>query len=283
VRTRIVCVVSALVALALAASVSAQNCGWEWVNPSPPRTDIYRLKLETNAFVGVGATGTIIRSTDGFRWELIESGAVGDLFGVDWGAGFFVAVGDGIVLQSNAGYDWSIVYENADARLVDVEFSASRYIAVGSGLEGHVLTSRFGVDWELVPVPWSGAADSITGSNDGFYVAVGTEVWFSPDGFDWVYEDTAPATVGFASEAFQTKITGTDLFELDRIDLAWTGSRLLWAGGSELWSREQRFRSPSALTVGSRSVIRGRPSSVASRLSRALVRGGSPRVLSAMS
>ena len=88
-------------------------------------------------------------------------------------------------------------------------------------------------------MPWSGAADSITGSNDGFYVAVGTEIWFSPDGFDWVYEDTAPATLGFASKGSQTKKTGTDLFELDRIDLAWTGSRLLWAGGSELWSREE--------------------------------------------
>jgi hypothetical protein len=161
-----------------------------------------------------------------------------------------VAVGDGIVLQSNAGYDWSIVYENADARLVDVEFSASRYIAVGSGLDGHVLTSRFGVDWELVPVPWSGAADSITGSNEGFYVAVGTEIWFSPDGFDWVYDDSAPATVGFAVEGSQTKKTGSDLFELDRIDVAWTGSRLLWAGGSELWSREKVDKWELVSTLG---------------------------------
>jgi hypothetical protein len=221
-----------------AAGLSAQDCDWEWVNPTPPRVDIFRLKQEVNAFVGVGAEGTIIRSADGFRWELIESGVSGDLFGVDWGAGVFVAVGDGVVLRSVAGYDWSIVHVDSSARLVDVEFSASRFVAVGEGLDGHVLTSRLGTDWEVVPVPWSGVANSITGSNDGFYAAVGTGIWFSPDGFDWVFEDSVPATLAFLAGESHTKATGSDLFDLDRIDLAWTGSRLLWAGGSELWSRQ---------------------------------------------
>jgi hypothetical protein len=221
-----------------AAGLNADDCDWEWVNPTPPRFDIYRLKQEINAFVGVGAAGTIIRSGDGFRWELVESEVSGDLFGVDWGAGVFVAVGDGVVLRSVSGYDWSIVHVDPDARLVDVEFSASRFVAVGDGLDGHVLTSRLGTDWESVPVPWGGIANSITGSDDGFYVAVGTGIWFSPDGFDWVFEDSAPATLAFSDEGSQTKATGSDLFDLDRIDVAWTGSRLLWAGGRELWSRE---------------------------------------------
>jgi len=222
----------------IAAGLTAQDCDWEWVNPTPPRVDIFRLKQEINAFVGVGAEGTIIRSADGFRWELIESEVSGDLLGVDWGAGVFVAVGDGVALRSVAGYDWSIVHVDPDARLVDVEFSASRFVAVGEGLDGHVLTSQIGADWESVAVPWAGAANSITGSNDGFYVAVGTAIWFSPDGFNWVFEDSAPATPVFLGEESHNKATGSDLFELNRIDVAWTGSRLLWAGGSELWSRE---------------------------------------------
>jgi hypothetical protein len=230
---------SVLVVLAAAVVGSAQDCGWEWVNPTPPRVDIYRLKQEVNAFVGVGAAGTIIRSSDGFRWELIESAVSSDLLGVDWGAGAFVAVGDGVVLRSTAGYDWSTVLVDPEARLVDVEFSASRFVAVGDGLEGEVLTSRFGADWERVPVPWAGAANSIAGSNGGFYVAVGTGVWFSPDGFEWAFEDSVPASLAFAGEGTLAKATGSDLFDLDRIDLAWTGSRLLWSGGSELWSREK--------------------------------------------
>lgn len=237
-RTIVLRSIWVLVVAAVATGLSAQDCDWDWVNPTPPRVDIFRLKQEINAFVGVGAEGTIIRSADGFRWELIESGVSGDLFGVDWGAGVFVAVGDGVVLRSAAGYGWSIVHVDPEAKLVDVEFSASRFVAVGDGLDGHVLTSRLGTDWEAVPVPWSGAANSIAGSNDGFYAAVGTGIWFSPNGFDWVFEDSAPATLAFLAEGAHAKTAGSDLFELDRIDLAWTGTRLLWAGGSELWSRQ---------------------------------------------
>ena len=238
VRSTTLHVVSVLVVLALVVGANAQDCSWEWVNPAPPRVDIYRLKQEINAFVGVGAVGTIIRSSDGFRWELVESGVESDLYGIDWGAGFFVAVGRGSILRSTAGYDWTTVHVNGEAVFLDVEFSASRFVAVGDGLDGNFLTSRFGVDWELVPVPWGGSADSITGSDDGFFVAVGTEIWFSPDGFAWEYEGPVPAVPGFLDKTPPLKKIGSDLFELDRIDLAWTGSRLLWAGGSELWSRE---------------------------------------------
>lgn len=236
-RTTTRCVVGLFVALSLAGSASAQDCGWEWVNPIPPRVDIFRLKLEVSTFVGVGAAGTIIRSRDGLRWELVESGVDEDLLGVDWGAGFFVAVGRGVILRGIAGYDWVEVYQDPDAVLVDVEYSASRFVAVGDGLDGHLLTSSLGLEWELVPVPWSGPADSIAGSNDGFYVAVGREIWFSSNGFDWEFEGSAPASMAFKREPATGKKIGSDLFELDRIDLGWTGSRLLWAGGSELWAR----------------------------------------------
>ena len=236
-RVTIRWVVGVLLALVLVASASAQDCDWEWVNPSPPRADIFRLKQEANVFVGVGAAGTIIRSSDGFRWELVPSGVDGDLLGIDRGVGHFIAVGRGAILRSSSGYDWVTVYEDADAVLVDVEYSASRFVAVGAGLDGNVLTSILGLDWYLVEVPWSGAADSIAGSDDGFYVAVGREIWFSPDGFEWEFQDSAPASMAFKHEPSDAKKMGSNLFELDRIDLGWTGSRLVWAGGRELWTR----------------------------------------------
>ena len=232
---RSICV---LVVGAIATGLNAQDCDWDWVNPTPPRVDIFRLKQEINAFVGVGAEGTIIRSADGFRWELIESEVSGDLFGVDWGAGAFVAVGDGVVLRSVAGYDWSIVHVDSAARLVDVEFSASRFVAVGDGLDGHVLTSRLGTDWEAVPVPWSGAANSIAGSNDGFYVGGRNRDLVQPGRIRLGLRGLRPGDPRVLAEGSHGKTTGSDLFELDRIDLAWTGTRLLWAGGSELWSRQ---------------------------------------------
>lgn len=237
------------VLIALTAGVSAQDCGWEWVNPAPPRVDIYRLKQEINAFVGVGAAGTIIRSSSGYDWELVDSGGDGSLFGVDWGAGTFVAVGEGRILRSPTGYDWTTVYENSDAVFLDVEFSASRFVAVGEGLDGHFLTSSEGWDWELVPVPWGAGADSITGADEGFYVAVGVEIWFSSDGFEWNYQGPVPASLNFNERSAPVKKTGMDLFELDRIDLAWTGSRLLWAGGAELWSRKSTIEWELAASI----------------------------------
>jgi hypothetical protein len=226
------------IVMSAAFDIHAQTCGWEWINPTPPRTDIYRLKHENNVFVGVGASGTIIRSTDGYAWNLMESGVTGDLFGVDWGAGFFVAVGEDAIVRSTTGIDWEVVYEYPGMTLLDVEFSASRFIAIGAGLDGSILTSSFGTGWVLVEVPWAGTPDSIAGSDEGFYVAVGTEIWFSSGGFEWEYEGSVETAQVFDIDATGSKKTGHDLFELDRIDLAWTGTRLLWAGGSELWSWE---------------------------------------------
>lgn len=226
----------ALMALSQAVPGSAQDCGWQWVNPAPPRVDILRLKYESHAFVGVGLRGTVIRSADGYSWRLVDPGVDADLLGVDWGAGGFVAVGRGVIVRSANGLEWSVVETRATATFVDVEFSVSRYVAVGDGLDGHVLTSQMGQDWQSVPVPWVGRADSIAGTPDGFFVAVGPEVWFSSDGFDWQYRSAVPASLVHGARAGRTKKLGSDLFELDRVDLAWADDRLLWAGGSELWS-----------------------------------------------
>jgi len=219
----------------LASGAFAQTCGWEWVNPVPPRTDIARLKHEVGTFVGVGRAGTIIRSIDGYRWTALSSGVHGDLHGVDWGAGSWVVVGDSAILTSTNGMSWTRVHHDPNAVLLDVEFSVSRFVAVGDGLDGHVLTSPLGTVWEQVQVPWIGRADSIVGTNTGFYVAVGPEIWFSSNGFDWQYEAAAPTVMGSQSIATAKK-TGSNLFELDRIDLGWTGSLLFWAGADQLWA-----------------------------------------------
>ncbi len=228
-------VVVLLAVSSLASGASAQTCGWEWANPIPPRTDITRLKHEVGIFVGVGRAGTIIRSTDGYRWTTFDSGVGGDLHGVDWGAGVWVVVGDGVILTSSNGTEWTTTHRGAGAFLLDVEFSVSRFVAVGDGLDGHILTSPLGTVWEQVQVPWIGRADSIAGTNEGFYVAVGPEIWFSSNGFDWEYESAVPAAAQLRS-AGPVKKTGSSLFGLDRIDLGWTGNLLFWAGADELWS-----------------------------------------------
>lgn len=228
--------IGALILLGGPGPAAAQDCGWRWVNPMPPRIDILRLKHESRAFVGVGRAGVLIRSADGFEWQLVDAGVTADLFGIDWGAGSFVAVGDGVILKSTGGFEWTVAHSDPGATFLDVEFSASRFVAVGEGLDGHVVTSPLGENWQAVPVPWTDTTDSIAGSSSGFFAAVGPEIWFSPDGFDWQYRSAVPAATKLSTPGAGAKKLGFDLFELDRVDLAWAGDRLLWAGGSELWS-----------------------------------------------
>lgn len=235
-RTLIRCVSVSVLLIGAASVAGAQTCEWEWTNPIPPRIDIYRLKYETGLFVGVGRDGTIIRSSDGYSWMRPKNSADGDLYGIDWGAGRWVAVGEDVILTSTAALDWSPALSVPGAVFRDVEFSVSRFVAVGDGLAGQVATSVLGTDWELVEAPWEGAADSITGSDNGFYVAVGTEIWFSPDGFNWDEREPVPTSKAFSDRGTAAKKVGGDLFELDRIDLAFTGTKLFWAGGSELWA-----------------------------------------------
>ena len=211
-----------MIAVASVASADPPDCSWVWVNPTPPRHDIHRLKFENNRFIAVGADGIMLRSLDGLRWEVVDGGVAGDLHGVDWGVGWFVVVGEGVILRSGDGRVWTPVVQDPDVTFLDVEYSASRFVAVGAGLDGRVLTSSFGETWEEVSVPWGGSADSITGTDSGFAVAIGPEIWSSGDGYDWSYEGSVPVVETRAAECGETKAVSSDLFELDRVDLAWT-------------------------------------------------------------
>lgn len=242
----------AAVAAAVPASqlgAAAPDCDWHWVNPTPPRQDLHRVTANAGRFVAVGAAGTTLWSLDGRRWELTDSGVDADLFGIEWGSGWYVAVGDGVVLRSSDGRQWSVVSRIDGARLLDVAYAASRFVAVSSGLGGRVATSVSGGQWSLSPVPWADDSASITATDDGFAVAVGVEIWESPDGLDWSFEGTVPSAVAEAGPADPLKALGSDLFSLDRVDLAWTGERLLWAAGAELWSRDGEGVWELALTL----------------------------------
>ncbi|HSL18197.1 MAG TPA: hypothetical protein VLB51_09870 [Methylomirabilota bacterium] len=240
-RQWLVVTVAVIAALAQVSEVRSTppDCDWRWVNPAPPRQDVHRVIANAGRLVAVGAGGTTLWSQDGVHWELTHSGVDADLFGVELGAGWFVAVGDGVVLRSGDGRQWTVVSRIDGARLLDVAFGAGRFVAVGSGLGGRVATSVSGDQWTLVPVPWFGDAGSIATVEDGLAVAVGGEIWSSPDGLEWSFEGAVPTSQIAAVAVAPAKALGSDLFSLERVDLAWTGERLLWAFGPELWSRDR--------------------------------------------
>ena len=214
-------------------------CPWQWVNPMPPRVDLHRAAYAGGRFVAVGAAGTILTSLDpnGSEWLLEASPTAADLLGIDVASQHWVAVGDGVILYSRGGEDWSVVFEEAGVVLRDVEFAASRFVAVGSGLEGDVLVSSDGVTWSRAATELPADVDAVTWAGNALWACSAGEIYRSPDGLAW----TAVSVVASPRK-------GAEL-ERERFDLAWTGSRLVWAGGPEAWVSEDGETWNLAVTV----------------------------------
>jgi hypothetical protein len=95
-----------------------------------------------NLYVVVGASGTILTSTDSVTWTSRTSGFANELYAVAYGNGVFVAVGDSYsssdysVIQSTDGINWSTVtHSPTQKQYRDIIWSNSRFgfVAVGYG------------------------------------------------------------------------------------------------------------------------------------------------------
>lgn len=227
---------TALVLVAAPAAAVDVACPWRWVNPMPPRITLHRAAFGPGGFMAVGAGGLILASADGERWERRSSGSHSDLFGVEFAAQHWVAVGEGVVLSSRQGDDWSVSFSDPEVTLHDVEFGASHFVAVGSGLGGDVLVSSDGVAWSRVATTLPDEVHAVVWAGDAFYACSEGEIFRSANGESWIYAGAVPGPKDH-------------LFELERYDLAWAGSRLVWAGGPEAWTSPDGERWTLAVTV----------------------------------
>jgi hypothetical protein len=215
------------------------ECRWSWVNPVPPRTDLYRVAWAHSLMVAVGAGGTIVTSPDGEHWTPRSSGTVADLYGVEWAGGTWVAVGDGVVVTSGDGRTWTTRWQQPGAVLYDVEYAAARFNAVGHGLDGQILTSTNGSSWSAVDAGWEGGAEAILETDLGLVVSSGVEIWSSQDGSEWVELGEVPQVLSRLSADPSQK----------RTELAWDGQRLIWLHGIEVYVSEDGTEWQLALEV----------------------------------
>jgi len=203
----------------------------------PPRITLYGAADGPGGFMAVGAGGLILTSSDGERWQRRSSGVAADLYSVHFAAQHWVAVGDGVLLSSRHGDDWSVGFSDPTVTLHDVEFGASRFVAVGAGLGGDVLVSSDGAAWSRVATALPDDVHAVVWAGDAFFAAGEGEIYRSADGTSWSFVGAVPAG-------------GKDhLFELERYDLAWAGSRLVWIGGPEAWISPEGERWTLAVTV----------------------------------
>lgn len=118
-------------------------------------------------------------------WHTRHSGArYGDLLGVTYGNGTFVAVGpEGTVLTSAIGENWNPQVSGTTESLQDVTFGDGRFLAVGES--GTIVTSPDGTNWTSCISGVTTNLGSVVFA-DGLFVAVGRHLSLtSPDGVSW--------------------------------------------------------------------------------------------------
>lgn len=118
------------------------------------------------------------------------SGTAAPLRGAAFGAGVYVAVGDGgTILSSTDTITWIPRISRTTNRLNAVRFGASGFVAVGEGALGSqstILNSSDGVHWVTCTSPVTNALNAVCHLS-GRYVAVGNAgiIVTSTNGLDW--------------------------------------------------------------------------------------------------
>jgi hypothetical protein len=126
--------------------------------------------------VAVGGMGRAISSGDLFRtWTNRVSGTLLSLYGVGYGNGRYVAVGElGLILTSANGIDWTPASTNhncPDVDLYGVAYGNGQFVVVGD--MGWTVTSRDGLNWTWGTSPTLNALTAIA-YNNGTFAAVGS-------------------------------------------------------------------------------------------------------------
>jgi len=168
-------------------NVVVSSDGYVWTNRSSPvltRAYLNAVVYGGGRFVGVGAGGYAVWSTNTFDWLQSDS-PVGNHFAITHVNGLFVATGGGFVRfaeigTSSNGMHWYSQSLATFASLVDVAYGNGRFVAVGlfltfpppAGPE-YLFESRDGLEWTARTFPTPVAVYGLTYAQSHFY-AVGS-------------------------------------------------------------------------------------------------------------
>jgi hypothetical protein len=108
--------------------------GWNQYNLFPLNSflTLYGVAFGNGTFVAVGDNGIILTSSDGTDWTPRNSETQVALNGVTYGNGAFVAVGgNGVVLTSSNGIDWTLGNSGTQVALHGVAYGNGTFVVVG--------------------------------------------------------------------------------------------------------------------------------------------------------
>jgi hypothetical protein len=157
--------------------------GFQWVNqrsPFLPQAFLNTIAYGAGRFVGVGAGGYAVWSTNGLDWARSDS-PLGNHFSMIYAGGQFLATGGGFVgfsetATSPDGVVWTSQALASFVSLIDVQYGNGRYLAAGlfltfpppDGLE-FLFESTDGLEWTLRSLPAPRPIVGLTYAHGRFY------------------------------------------------------------------------------------------------------------------
>ena len=161
-------------------------------------------------FIAVGASGTLLTSSDGTTWTSRTSGTTNNLRAVAYdGSSTLVAVGfSGTILTSSDGTTWTSRTSGTSKDINNVHYGNSSFVAVGDN--GTLLSSTDGITWS--------DKTSNCGANDNeslWDVAYGGSTWVAngDNGSIYTYdESTCTARTSGTTVEFNELYYGNSTF-----------------------------------------------------------------------
>lgn len=162
--------------------VSSNAYTWEVV---PVRIAPYRLIFTNGRFLGGGAAGAVLTSTNGRDWQEHQTGLSSGILGVGRFRDMDLAMGQGSGIALSAdGVNWSIT--RGDIRPWNITgILASPDIAVILGISLEVSTN--GMDWDRTVLP----VNPLGYVRGAWFGQAGTEIFKSDNFRDWTHVGTA--------------------------------------------------------------------------------------------
>ena len=208
--------------------------GWQWRNPLPTGNGLSSVTAINNKFYLGGLRSTMLVSDNGTTWTPRAVSGTGNLFGMAYGAGRFVALGGlNAIYTSEDGNIWT----PRDSKVQDtnslqtIAFGAGRFVAVG--FNGRTTTSTDGINWTPGQVPTTVANDYlywIRYVQGKFWVSSSDDntvrTWTSTDGLTWMQPAlTLPPNMFIGQVEF-----GNGIY------VATTDGDFLWSSDGVTWS-----------------------------------------------
>lgn len=188
-------------------------------SPFPGTTNpIVSVAWGEHRFVALGYFGTPYFSWDGITWNAGtgSTNVTDEACHLAYGAGVFVAAGDGTTAGIDAGFSWSedgrawqaASFPAAASRIEDVAYGTPGFLAVTPG--GHAFRSTDGKTWTRHDIAGAPAFNHVTWDGAVWVASTSNRMLLtSPDGITWTTRFDAGADVAcMASANGRSFVTG---------------------------------------------------------------------------